>query len=112
MSSSQIREDSMEQIHPWFAWSNPRQAICGPTGGNNDSFFHDPNWHDNIMMSINILSLCYQAGVVGVSISLMDGNTGPFHLEIKDIGLHNDPTADDEKFAYEMYKLPDFWAGY
>jgi len=53
-----------------------------------------------------------EAGVVGVSISLMDGNTGPFHLEIKDIGLHNDPTADDEKFAYEMYKLPDFWAGY
>ena len=50
--------------------------------------------------------------MVGVSISLMDGNTGPFHLEIKDIGLHNDPTADDEKFAYEMYKLPDFWAGY
>lgn len=56
--------------------------------------------------------MCYQAGVVGVSISLMDGNTGPFHLEIKDIGLHNDPTADDEQFAYEMYKLPDFWAGY
>ena len=64
------------------------------------------------MMSINILLSYNQAGVVGVSISLMDGNTGPFHLEIKDIGLHNDPTADDEKFAYEMYKLPDFWAGY
>ena len=53
-----------------------------------------------------------EAGVVGMSISLMDGNTGPFHFEIKDIGLHNDPTNDDEQFAYEMYKLPDFWAGY
>jgi len=53
-----------------------------------------------------------EAGVVGMSISLMDGNTGPFHFEIKDIGLHNDPTADDEEFAYEMYKLPDFWAGF
>ena len=53
-----------------------------------------------------------EAGVVGMSISLMDGNTGPFHFEIKDIGLHNDPTADDEHFAYEMYKLPDFWAGF
>ena len=53
-----------------------------------------------------------EAGVVGMSISLMDGNTGPFHFEIKDIGLHNNPTADDEQFAYEMYKLPDFWAGF
>ena len=42
-SSSQVCEDSMEQIHPWFAWSNPRQAICGPTGGNinNDFSYHD-----------------------------------------------------------------------
>ena len=35
-----------------------------------------------------------------------------FQLEIKDISLLNDPTGEDETFAYELYKIPDFWAGY
>lgn len=46
-----------------------------------------------------------------ISITLKDKITGPFQLEIKDISLHNDPTGDDEIFAYEMYKTPDFYAG-
>jgi hypothetical protein len=33
-------------------------------------------------------------------------------LELKDISLLNDQTQEDEKFAYEMYKVPDFWAGH
>lgn len=53
-----------------------------------------------------------ECGVVGVSLTLMDSVSGPFQLEIKDISLHNDPTSDDEMFAYEMYKIPHFWAGY
>jgi hypothetical protein len=47
-----------------------------------------------------------------MSITLMDGTSGPFRLEVKDIGLHRDDGADDEEFAYEMYKIPDFWAGF
>ena len=35
-----------------------------------------------------------------------------FQLELKDISLLFEPTAEDETFAYEMYKIPDFWAGY
>jgi len=53
-----------------------------------------------------------EAGVVGMSITLMDQISGPFQLEIKDISLHNDPTDDREHFAYEMYKVPNFWAGH
>jgi len=52
------------------------------------------------------------AGVVGMSITLMDQITGPFQLEIKDISLHADYTEDREEFAYEMYKIPSFWAGH
>jgi len=51
-------------------------------------------------------------GVVGMSISLMDGHSGPFQLELKDISLHKDPNPVQEDFAYEMYKVPDFWAGH
>jgi len=53
-----------------------------------------------------------ELGVVGMSITLMDQITGPFQLEIKDISLHNDPREDSEDFAYEMYKIPTFWAGH
>jgi len=53
-----------------------------------------------------------EAGVVGMSITLMDRISGPFQLEIKDISLHCDPQADEEDFAYEMYKIPNFWAGH
>jgi NADH dehydrogenase [ubiquinone] 1 alpha subcomplex assembly factor 1 len=46
-----------------------------------------------------------------ISFTLKDKITGPFQLEMKDISLHNDPTFDDEKFAYEMYLVPQFWIG-
>lgn len=49
---------------------------------------------------------------VGMSISLKDRISGPFQLEIKDISVLNDATDEDETFAYEKYKVPDFWAGY
>jgi len=51
-------------------------------------------------------------GVQGMSVTLMDQISGPFQLEIKDISLHNDHSDDDEDFAYEMYKVPNFWAGH
>jgi len=51
-------------------------------------------------------------GVVGITLTLADGISGPFHLEMKDVSLMYDPTQDDETFAYESYKIPDFWAGY
>ena len=35
-----------------------------------------------------------------------------FQLEIKDISLHCDHNNDEEDFAYEMYKIPEFWAGH
>jgi len=44
-----------------------------------------------------------------MSITLKDRISGPFQLEIKDISLHNDPWKDDEEFAYEKYRVPDFW---
>jgi len=53
-----------------------------------------------------------ECGVVGVSITLMDRISGPFQLEIKDISLHMDHRPDDEDFAYELYKIPNFWAGH
>eukprot|EP00090_Calanus_glacialis_P019311 TRINITY_DN29690_c0_g1_i1.p1 TRINITY_DN29690_c0_g1~~TRINITY_DN29690_c0_g1_i1.p1 ORF type:complete len:384 (-),score=133.76 TRINITY_DN29690_c0_g1_i1:61-1212(-) len=52
------------------------------------------------------------AGVVGMSLTLMDQISGPFQLEIKDISLHCDFKDDSEDFAYEMYKIPNFWAGH
>jgi len=48
----------------------------------------------------------------GMSITLADQITGPFQLEIKDIGVHCDPGHDLEEFAYEKYKIPSFWAGF
>jgi len=53
-----------------------------------------------------------EAGVVGMSLTLMDQISGPFQLEIKDISLHCDHNGDGEDFAYEMYKVPNFWAGH
>ena len=47
-----------------------------------------------------------------MSITMMDGTSGPFQLEIKDIGLHYDPNQDMEDFAYEMYRIPEYWAGH
>ena len=51
-------------------------------------------------------------GVVGVSFTLMDQISGPFQLEMKDISLAVDHGNDTEEFAYEMYKIPHFWAGH
>jgi len=53
-----------------------------------------------------------ECGVVGISITLMDNISGPFQLEIKDVSLKCDFEHDDEEFAYEMYKVPHFWAGH
>eukprot|EP00092_Neocalanus_flemingeri_P017623 GFUD01019066.1.p1 GENE.GFUD01019066.1~~GFUD01019066.1.p1 ORF type:complete len:395 (-),score=116.12 GFUD01019066.1:46-1230(-) len=53
-----------------------------------------------------------EAGVMGMSLTLMDQISGPFQLEIKDISLHCDHNEDGEDFAYEMYKVPNFWAGH
>ena len=51
-------------------------------------------------------------GVVSVSFTLMDQISGPFSLEMKDISLMVDHGNDGEEFAYEMYKIPHFWAGH
>ena len=51
-------------------------------------------------------------GVVGISFTLMDRISGPFQLEFKDISLAVDHGNDGEEFAYEMYKIPTFWAGH
>ena len=42
----------------------------------------------------------------------MDRISGPFQLEFKDISLAVDHGNDGEEFAYEMYKIPTFWAGH
>ena len=44
--------------------------------------------------------------------TLMDQVSGPFQLEMKDISLMVDHGNDTEDFAYEMYKIPHFWAGH
>ena len=51
-------------------------------------------------------------GVVGISLTMMDQISGPFQLELKDISLMVDHGNDGEEFAYEMYKIPHFWAGH
>ena len=43
---------------------------------------------------------------------MMDQISGPFQLELKDISLMVDHGNDGEEFAYEMYKIPHFWAGH
>jgi len=53
-----------------------------------------------------------KCGVVSVSFTLMDQISGPFQLEMKDISLAVDHGNDGEEFAYEMYKIPHFWAGH
>jgi len=46
-----------------------------------------------------------------ISFTLKDRITGPFQLEIKDIGLVCDESGDNEEHAYETYIVPDFWIG-
>ena len=46
-----------------------------------------------------------------MSITLQDMVTGPFQLEIKDVGVMLDVDHDLETFAYEMYKVPAWYAG-
>lgn len=53
-----------------------------------------------------------ECGVVGISLTMMDQISGPFQLELKDISLMVDHGNDGEEFAYEMYKIPHFWAGH
>jgi len=53
-----------------------------------------------------------ECGVVGISLTLMDQISGPFQLELKDVSLMVDHGNDGEEFAYEMYKIPNFWAGH
>ena len=50
--------------------------------------------------------------MVGLSLTMMDQISGPFQLELKDISLMVDHGNDGEEFAYEMYKIPHFWAGH
>jgi len=47
----------------------------------------------------------------GMSITLADNITGPFQLEVKDIGVQLDMDNDPEWFAYEKYKVPAWYAG-
>ena len=63
-------------------------------------------------MSSGVNLIFTECGVVGVSFTLMDQISGPFQLEMKDISLMVDHGNDGEEFAYEMYKIPHFWAGH
>ena len=48
--------------------------------------------------------------ITSYGFTLMDGNTGPFSLEIDYIGLVNDPSCE-EQFVYEKYYVPEAkWA--
>ena len=67
---------------------------------------------NNIYQSIYSYISVPECGVVGMSITLMDSVSGPFQLELKDINLAVDHGNDGEQFAYEMYKIPHFWAGH
>lgn len=48
--------------------------------------------------------------IVSIGISAGDRINAPYSLEVDHISLENDPTHD-EKFAYEMYKLPKYMIG-
>jgi len=49
--------------------------------------------------------------IQSIAFTLMDRITGPFQLEIKDIGLVRHESGDNEEFAYETYLVPEFWIG-
>ena len=65
-----------------------------------------------MVVSSVVILIFIECGVVGVSFTLMDQISGPFQLEMKDISLMVDHGNDGEEFAYEMYKIPHFWAGH
>lgn len=47
---------------------------------------------------------------VGITVAGLNFMDGAFSLEIDYIGLEYDP-VNDEQFAYEMYRVPNFIVG-
>ena len=60
-----------------------------------------------LSVCVHLLQLNHLFNVSSFGLTLMDNQTGPFRLEVAWLGVYYDRTHF-EKFAYELYDLPQF----